>query len=1314
MVVLAGGRPVEVTSRKQRALLALLALRAGQVLSVDRLVDDLWGERPPATARHALQVHVSNLRKVLGPETVVTERPGYVLRIPADACDANLFEALARVGRQALRAGDAEGAASTLAEALASWRGPALADLLFEPYASQEAGRLEELRLGAFEDRIVADLELGRHADLVSELESLVGSHPLRERLWALLMVATYRSGRQADALQAYRTVRERLRDELGLDPGPELQQLEAAILRHDPALASPAPPAAERAITARPAPVETTVPAAREAPAETRRVATVVVADLVGFDEVASGLDPEDLRTLLDRCMARLSSVVAKYGGVVDNIVGGELIAVFGAPSAHEDDPERALRAAMDLQQAVAENRDEFGELELRVGVNSGAVLLAASGPPGRRQFAVMGEVVNVARRLATQAEATAVVIGESTALATRGVATVRSSGPASFQVVELAPRQHGRASGAAPLIGRDAELELLQGVWARVRAERRPHFVSILGEPGVGKSRQLAEFQRLAEGTGSVFTGWCLPYGEALSYAPLAGMFRAAAGSALGDPADTVRSKLRDLVHTLEPLQDDEGEVARHLALLTGLDDESDRAGGLVDERTIHGSTRRFVEALAHVRPLCLVLEDAHWADDALLDLVHTLARRVRGAPLMILVLARPELVERRPDWGGGIPTYISLSLNPLDAPSTFRLVSELGKAHALPETMLAEIATKSGGNPLFAEELVATVAEGDASAGVPASLMSLLLARVDALPSDQQLALRRASVLGMTFWPGAVHALAAVDDDGAPAMEMEDALADLEERDLLRVDAHSALPGHTAYVFKHALIREAAYESLPRSKRAELHRRATEWLSAAAGDRISDFADQLANHATAAGEPERALEYLMTAAERSLRAASHRREAALLADALEIASSLGRADLVPELRARRGKALSRLALWAEARTEFEACLEEMPAETPEQLCRRAEVECDLSAACFWLLDTAAIAHHARAALDIAELVNAPDIQLAARAQITSAHSAMGDVDVVLAEGAALIEDAAAWGIRPPYERLGGYSLQLYLTGNWQATIDVARHAVESGRERGDTQGVLWNMPHVGMALAATGNYSAAIAMFDEARRFGEEYELHASLPRCIAMSAGFHLDLFDHEGAEEIQEQARDLGRMYFNPSAVSAGIDLLFNYTRRGDIGRAEVLVDDLAVEVMSGGGWHGWLWRLRFTQLQAEMAAARGDHAAAMELAHGAIEQSRSKRRLKYEAFSRLTLGDALAAAGRKAEALIELAAATSTMEALGNPALYVMAAAAQLDLEPVEEVAIKGRAAVERVLANLSDAPMRRRFLSSRAVESVR
>jgi tetratricopeptide (TPR) repeat protein len=561
-------------------------------------------------------------------------------------------------------------------------------------------------------------------------------------------------------------------------------------------------------------------------------------------------------------------------------------------------------------------------------------------------------------------------------------------------------------------------------------------------------------------------------------------------------------------------------------------------------------------------------------------------------------------------------------------------------------------------------------------------------------------------------MTFWPGAVRALQKAVPAGSDGADVLETIADLESRDLVRVEPRAGLGGEVAYSFKHVLVRDAAYESLPKGQRRELHRAADSWLSAAAGERVGEFSDQLAHHALASGEPERALEYLTTAADRSRRAAAHRREAALLAQAVDIARTLDRSVDVAELRMRRGKALLRLTQWAEARAELEAALDEL-AETQETEARRAEIHNDLSLACFWLLDTANLRAHGHAALDLARRSGSREQELAARVQLTSADSAEGEVDLVLSGGRTLINDALTWGIEPPYERLNVYGLNLYLTGDWRGAIELSQQGVEMGKARGDTQFVLQHLSQGGVSAAAAGRFDDAIATFEEARRFGQEYEMIPGLPRCIAMSAVCHFDLFDFAGAEAVHEEARELGAVHFPPSAVSAGIDMLFNYARRGEVERALPMIDAVGEQVATGGGWHGWLWALRFATVRAEIACATGDHAAAIEFAHGAITKSRSKRRAKYEAFARIALGRALVATGREHEGLEELRSAVAITDRLGHPAAHVFATANLLDVEPDESAALSGRAAIERVLDGLSDAKLRERFLSSDPVRTI-
>ena len=371
------GRLVKLGGAKPRKLLADLVLRLGETISVDRLIDDLWGEAPPTTAPHAVEVYVSQLRKQLG-HVLVTRPPGYALALEPEQLDLTRFARRAAEAR-ALSEQDPERAASILREALTLWRGPALAEFAYEPFAQVEIGRLEELRWEALELCIDCDLAVGR-GDLVAELQALVSAQPLRERLREQLMLALYREGRQADALGEYRAARTTLMEELGVEPNPRLRTLEAAILRQDPALSLPVRP---------PAPAQ-------------RKLATILFADLVDSTGLAVSLDPETWRAVQRRYFEAASAAVARHGGTTEKFVGDALMAVFGAPIAHEDDALRAARAAVEARDAVtglaADLARELGiHLEVRIGLATGEVLSGgAAGDP-----LATGPAVNVAARL-------------------------------------------------------------------------------------------------------------------------------------------------------------------------------------------------------------------------------------------------------------------------------------------------------------------------------------------------------------------------------------------------------------------------------------------------------------------------------------------------------------------------------------------------------------------------------------------------------------------------------------------------------------------------------------------------------------------------------------------------------------------------------------------------------------------------------------------------------------------------------------------------------------------------------------------------
>jgi DNA-binding SARP family transcriptional activator len=404
LAVRVDGRELPLGAAKQRALLAALLLRAGEPVPVATLVGELWGEHPPATAVKAAQVYVSQLRKTLGEQTIETHPLGYLLRLDDDdSLDVRRFERLLDRGRRLLADGAAEEARSVLGEALALWRGPALADFRYDDFAGSEIRRLEELRLVALEQRLEADLALGRHGEAVPELEALVRTHPLRESLRRLLIVALYRSGRQADALAVYHDAKATLLDELGLDPGHSLQQLERAILVQDPSLDLPAPERVER-------------PAREPAALEASRTATVLFCDVVAFGEPAGRLDPESLRHVLSRFFDEAAAVVERHGGTVEKFIGDELLAVFGVPAAREDDALRAVRAAVALRDCAAALDTTLGpetSLQLRQGVNTGEVV---AGDAVAGHGFLTGETVAIGKRLEEAAAPGEILLGRGT----------------------------------------------------------------------------------------------------------------------------------------------------------------------------------------------------------------------------------------------------------------------------------------------------------------------------------------------------------------------------------------------------------------------------------------------------------------------------------------------------------------------------------------------------------------------------------------------------------------------------------------------------------------------------------------------------------------------------------------------------------------------------------------------------------------------------------------------------------------------------------------------------------------------------------
>jgi class 3 adenylate cyclase/tetratricopeptide (TPR) repeat protein len=594
------------------------------------------------------------------------------------------------------------------------------------------------------------------------------------------------------------------------------------------------------------------------------RKVVTVLFCDLVGFTSRAEAMDPEDVAALLVPYQARLRHELERYGGTVEKFIGDAVMALFGAPTAHEDDPERAVRAALSIR--------EFAEAEgigVRIGVTTGEALVAVDARPQQGETMAAGDVINTAARLQTAAPVNGIFVGESTYRATERaveyapVEAIEAKGKAELVPAWLAIAPRARLGldvvhgVRAPLVGREQERELLATALARARSERQPQLVTLVGVPGVGKSRLVYELSRVVDEDPDLVVwrqGRSLPYGEGVAFWALGEIVKAQAGILESESAEEASEKLGAAVRDLV-VDSDAGWVERSLRPLLGLGGGDDQ--GLERQAMTSAAWRRFFEALAERSPTVVVFEDLQWADDGLLDFVDELVDRVTGVPLLVVCSTRPELLERRPGWGGGKRNALTVSLAPLSDDDTARLVAALLDRPVLPADEQSLLLQRAGGNPLFAEEYVRMLGDrGVAGSEVPETLQGVVAARIDALPPGEKELLQQAAVLGKVFWTDALSALADAD-----ARALEDALYALERKEFVRRDPRSVVAGARQYAFVHVLVRDGAYGQMPRAARADAHLRVAEWIEALPPDRAEDRAEMLAHHLVQAVEYGRA---------------------------------------------------------------------------------------------------------------------------------------------------------------------------------------------------------------------------------------------------------------------------------------------------------------------------------------------------------------------------------------------------------------------------------------------------------------------
>jgi class 3 adenylate cyclase len=649
------------------------------------------------------------------------------------------------------------------------------------------------------------------------------------------------------------------------------------------------------------------------------RKIVTVIFADLVGFTARAELLDPEDVREILQAYHTRVKAEIERFGGVVEKFIGDAVMGVFGAPAAHGDDPERAVRAAMAVLEAVAAMNQADPELDLqvRLAVNTGEAIVSLGARAEAGEAMVAGDVVNTASRLQTAAPTNGILVGEETHRATRSLlvyeeaeaVTVKGkSAPLRVWLALGARTDPGvRTLSTVPMLGRENELAVLGRIFESIVAEERPHLVTVLGDAGIGKTRLAAEFTRGLEERGvTVLRGRSLPYGANTLYGPFTQAVKQFTGIFASDDEASAKSKLRNGLEALFPDGSPE-ELATHLEFLMGLGTEEE----VTNRQTLFLAARRFMEGLASRGPAVLVFEDIHWADAGTLDLLEVLASRVRGAPLLLLALTRPVLLLERPGWGGGLTAHTALSLEALSEREAQELAGLLAGGAAEGEEA-ARLAATSEGNPLFIEELVASVRERPdrAATALPTSIRGLLSARLDALPTAERSVLLDAAVVGKVFWRGALER----EGNG---IDLDETLDALEARDLIRHESLSWIEGEEQFSFKHVMIRDAAYATLPRATRKQLHASAAAFLEEATAGAAAT-ATALAQHWREAGEPARAVGYLVIAGDQAGRGWAKDEAAKLYGEALE---------LLPEDDADRRREISRkraMALVASAHVE------------------------------------------------------------------------------------------------------------------------------------------------------------------------------------------------------------------------------------------------------------------------------------------------------------------------------------------------------------------------------------------------------
>jgi class 3 adenylate cyclase/tetratricopeptide (TPR) repeat protein len=994
----------------------------------------------------------------------------------------------------------------------------------------------------------------------------------------------------------------------------------------------------------------------------EERKVVSVLFVDLVDFTARSDRADPEDVRAMLLPYHTRVKAEIESFGGLVEKFIGDAVMAVFGAPISHGDDADRAVRAGLRVLEAITQLNEEDPGLNLtvRAAVNTGEAIVDASAQPDASRGVAHGDVVNTASRLQTGAPPGALVVGEETYRATRQAIAYRPVDPivakgkreplAAWQALHTVTGPAERPGSATPMVGRDRELDMLRGLWEASTTELRPRMATVVGPPGIGKTRLTGEFATLVEASGGrVVRGRSLPYGESTAYRAFSQQVKDVAGIFETDTPGDARSKVAASVAGLCG-DKEHAEIAEHLTALIGLSED----GVSADRAALFFSARRFVEELAQAQPLLLVFEDIHWADQSQLELLESLASRVRDVPLMLLALCRPELYDTRPGWAAGLTAHTTMELHPLGPEDARTMCGGLLERLAGRSEALDGVVTTAEGNPLFIEELVASLAErvDDAAAELPTNVKTTIAARLDTLPASARATLLDAAVIGKIFWRGA---LLGMGDRQASALD--DDLDQLETRDFVRRERASQIQDDREYVFKHMLIREVAYATLPRAARRERHAAAARFIEAASSERLAEAAAVLAHHWREAGDESRAVEYLLMAADHAARRWGIGESVGLYAQALELVPE-DQVDLRRSIATRRAERMVELGDYVAVIPILDEILPELEGRLrlPALLAR--------SRAAFWTMDAPSASGYSQEASELASELGDQEFLGPAMSMRFHAAAMEGHLEDAIALGAQALE---GWPEGSRLTEKSAHLNQLALTNYWRGEYETAlehcRRAVALADEVHSAEGTFRALSDLGMILTGLGRHEEALAQFDRMVALFGEVEISARwASRGVNMAGGTYREIHDIASARARNREGAEMGaRSGFAMAVIQGGIDDVFTDLLEGEVGRAEAAMPALWEKAAGAKGWHQWLMAGRLAEASAEIALAKGDGEGAARAAEEAIRQATDVPRLKYRTAARIALGSALLMLGETDRAVAGLREAVGDAEHLRHP-----------------------------------------------------